>query len=77
MNTVLMKYIAGAGLYGLWAALVFVGKTDAQSLVYAIGAGISALLGFHAVTNLQAVQPAARAVLDSLPTIPPSREVKP
>lgn len=54
-----LKYIAGAFLYALWAALVFTGKADAQPLVIAIGGGISALLGYHgmytAITKLQAV----------------------
>lgn len=59
MNPALMKYIAAAFLYGLWAALVFAGKADPQPLIAAIGAGITAVLGFHAITNLQAVQPAA------------------
>lgn len=61
MNQDSLKYIAGAFLYALWAALVFAGKTDAQPLVIAIGGGISALLGYHgmytAITKLQAVEP--------------------
>lgn len=65
----LLKYLAGAFLYGLWAALVFTGHADPQPLIAAIGAGISALLGYHAITTLQAVQP-ARA-LPPLPTIAP------
>jgi hypothetical protein len=55
MNQTNMKYAAGAFLYGLWAALVFTGKADSQTLVEAIGAGITALLSFHAISNLQAV----------------------
>jgi hypothetical protein len=65
---VLMKYLAGAFLYGLWAALVFTGHADPLPLVAAIGAGISALLGYHAVTNLQAVAPTSS--LPPLPTLP-------
>lgn len=61
MNPASLKYAAGAFLYGLWAALVFVGKADAQPLVIAIGSGISAVLGFNglyqAITKLQAVEP--------------------
>jgi hypothetical protein len=61
MNQDSLKYIAGAFLYALWAALVFAGKTDSQPLVIAIGGGISALLGYHgmytAITKLQAVDP--------------------
>lgn len=61
MNQATMKYVAGAFLYGLWAALVFVGKADAQPLVIALGSGISAVLGFNgiytAITKLQAVEP--------------------
>lgn len=61
MNQDSLKYIAGAFLYALWATLVFAGKTDAQPLVFAIGGGISALLGYHgmytAITKLQAVEP--------------------
>jgi hypothetical protein len=64
----LMKYLAGAFLYGLWAALVFTGHADPLPLVGAIGAGISALLGYHAITNLQAV--ASANVLPPLPTLP-------
>ena len=54
MNPNILKLIAGAGLNGLWAALVFAGKADAAPLVAAIGTQITALLGYHAVTNLQA-----------------------
>lgn len=54
MNANLMKLIAAAGLNGLWAALVFTGKTEAMPLVAAIGTQLSALVGYHAVTNLQA-----------------------
>lgn len=61
MNQLSMKYAAGAFLYSLWAALVFTGKADAQHLEIALGAGISALMGFNgiyqAVTKLQAVEP--------------------
>ena len=64
----LMKYLAGAFLYGLWAALVFTGKADALLLIGAIGTGITALLGYHAVTNLQAVQ--SSTVLPPLPVLP-------
>ncbi|MCX4155008.1 MULTISPECIES: hypothetical protein [Paraburkholderia] len=64
----LMKYLAGAFLYGLWASLVFTGHADPLPLVAAIGAGISALLGYHAVTNLQAVAPTS--ILPPLPTLP-------
>jgi len=54
--SVLLKYGAGAGLYLLWSFFVYIGKTDAGPLIAAIGAGISALLGFHAITNLQGVK---------------------
>ena len=54
MNRNITTLLAGAGLFGLWAALVFTGKTDAQPLVYAIGGCIASLGGYHAVTNLQA-----------------------
>jgi hypothetical protein len=64
-----LKYLSGAALYGLWSALVFTGHADPQPLIAAIGAGITALLGYHAVTNLQAV-PVAKS-LPALPTIPP------
>ena len=75
MNTdALMKYVAGAFLYGMWAWLVYLGKTDPQPLIVAIGSGISALLGYHAVTNLQAVTP-PRA-LPPLPVIPLSNPAK-
>jgi hypothetical protein len=64
-----LKYIAGAALFGLWAALVFAGKADAQPLVAAIASGIGALLGYHAVTNLQAVP--KPPVVPPFPTIAP------
>ena len=54
MNAAILKLIAAAGLNGLWAALVFTGKADAQPLIAAIGMQLSALLGYHAVTTLQA-----------------------
>jgi hypothetical protein len=61
VNQESLKYIAGAFLYALWAAIVFAGKADAQPLVLAIGTGIGALLGYHgmytAITKLQAVTP--------------------
>ena len=62
-----LKFAAGAGLYGLWAALVFTKLAPAQPLILAIGAGISAMLGYHAITNLQA---APKQVQTVLPTIP-------
>lgn len=64
----LLKYLAGAFLYGLWASLVFTGKADALPLIAAIGSGITVLLGYHAVTNLQAVQ--SPTVLPPLPILP-------
>lgn len=54
--SMVMKYVAGGALYGLWASLVFTGRADAGPLIAAIGAGISALLGYHAITNLQGVK---------------------
>ncbi|MBU7436528.1 hypothetical protein [Paraburkholderia fungorum] len=64
----LMKYLAGAFLYGLWAALVFTGHADPLPLVCSIGAGITSLLGYHAITNLQATVPPG--VLPPLPSLP-------
>lgn len=63
-----LKYLAGCFLYSLWASLVFVGKADPLPLIAAIGTGISALLGYHAITNLQAVP--ASVMLPPLPVIP-------
>jgi hypothetical protein len=57
MNANLIKLIGAAGLNGLWAALVFTGKADALPLVAAISTQLTALLGYHAVTNLQATSP--------------------
>jgi electron transfer flavoprotein alpha/beta subunit len=54
LNANILKLIGAAGLNGLWAALVFTGKADAQPLIAAIGTQLTALLGYHAVTNLQA-----------------------
>ena len=57
MRSDILKLIAAAGLNGLWAALVFTGKTDALPLVAAISTQITALLGYHAITTLQATPP--------------------
>lgn len=57
MNSAVLKLIAAAGLNGLWAALVFTGKADAMPLIAAISTQLTALVGYHAVTNLQAVPP--------------------
>lgn len=57
MTGPILKLIAGAGLNGLWAALVFTGKADATPLIAAISTQLTALLGYHAVTTLQAVPP--------------------
>lgn len=66
-----LKFAAGAGLYGLWAALVFAGKTDSAPLVYAIGTGITAVIGYAGITKLQAtVQPTAPAISNAPPTVP-------
>jgi electron transfer flavoprotein alpha/beta subunit len=54
MRSDVLKLVAAAGLNGLWAALVFTGKADAAPLITAIGTQLTALLGYHAVTNLQA-----------------------
>lgn len=57
MTSDLIKLIAATGLNGLWAALVFTGKADAMPLVAAIGTQITTLLGYHAITTLQATSP--------------------
>jgi hypothetical protein len=54
MTSEILKLIGAAGLNGLWAALVFTGKADAAPLIAAIGTQLTALIGYHAVTNLQA-----------------------
>ncbi len=65
-----LKFAAGAGLYGLWAALVFAGKTDPAPLVYAIGSGITAVIGYAGITKLQASQPAPQAqASNAAPTV--------
>lgn len=55
MNSDILKLIGAAGLNGLWAALVFTGKADAAPLIVAISTQLTALVGYHAVTNLQSV----------------------
>lgn len=42
----ILKYIAGAALDGVWAALVFTGHADASQFVYAIGGQVAALFGY-------------------------------
>ncbi|MEM5400871.1 hypothetical protein [Paraburkholderia unamae] len=66
MNTNVLKLIAGAGLNGLWAALVFTGHADALPLVGAISAQLTAILGYHAVTNLQPVNAVVKAATVSI-----------
>ena len=55
MTNNVLKLIGAAGLNGLWAALVFAGKADGAPLIAAIGTQLTALLGYHAVTNLQSI----------------------
>ena len=87
VSTVL-KALGLAGLYGLWTYLVIAGKADPMPLVSAIGVGLSALLGYHAVTNLQGTAQvtsllqslqqlnAAQQKAGYLPTIPPQNPTK-
>lgn len=66
-----LKFAAGVGLYGLWAALVFAGKTEAGPLVYAIGSGITAVVGYAGITKLQAAAPdTPPAASNAPPTVP-------
>ena len=50
-NTLLVKFLSGVGLFALWAALVFLGKADAGSLITAIGAALAGLGVFSAAVN--------------------------
>jgi hypothetical protein len=66
-----LKLIAAAGLYGLWAALVFTGHADPAALVTGVVAGLSGL-GVHAAvtpfrTAASAAQPAATAAQPEQP----------
>jgi hypothetical protein len=73
LNPNIIKLIAGAGLYGLWAALVFAGKADATPLIAAIGTGLSAVFGYHAVTTLQAVPTQTKNI--TIPIVPLSNDL--
>lgn len=53
MNETNIRYIAGAGLFILWAALVFALKLDPSELIGTIKWGLGALFSYHAITNLQ------------------------
>lgn len=54
MSPPLLRFVAAAGLFALWAALVFLGKADAASLILGIQA---ALLGLGVFHTAQAIPP--------------------
>ena len=64
--SMILKALGLAGLYGLWTYLVIVGKASPDPLIAAIGGGLSALLGYHAVTNLQGTNQIAALVQNIL-----------
>ena len=43
----LMKFFAGAGLFAAWGFFAYIGKTDVNSFVQAIGFTISGLGVYH------------------------------
>lgn len=80
MNDSQIKFASAAGLYALWAILVFVLKLDPSDLVGSIKYALGGLGVYHLVTNLQSGQqqtlPAALLQLlgqpqkPGIPTVP-------
>lgn len=73
MNQTYLNYLAGACLFGLWAALVVSNHPD-PGLIEAIKYALGGLGIFHGITNFQSTQPPSVAPPKSgaLPTIPPT-----
>ena len=67
MQPALIRLLSAAGLFALWGALVFLGKTDAQGLVLGIQAALLGLGVFHT----------AMAVPPSIQPSPPQSQPQP
>lgn len=75
MNPNLLKFLSVVLLFALWAALVFTGKTDPESLVAAIGAAVAGL-GVHGATVHRDSIASAPAPDTPAPTPAPAPEPK-
>lgn len=66
----ILLFVGGAGLYGLWTALVMTGHADVGPLTIAIGGGVSGVLGYLGIVHLQGTQqglpPEVQALLQTV-----------
>ena len=67
MNPALTRFLAAAGLFALWSALVFMGMAPAASLVLGIQAALVGLGVFHVASPAAPAAPQPQPQPESQP----------